>query len=56
MSRFNEITGDKLVSKKQSKAYKDGWDRIFGAKKKKKTKEELKKEHEVQDLEGTDED
>lgn len=30
----NDITGDSLTSKSPSKAYDDGWDRIFGKKKK----------------------
>lgn len=29
----NDITGDNLTSKAPSKAYDDGWDRIFGKKK-----------------------
>ena len=29
----NDITGDSLTSKSPSKAYDDGWDRIFGKKK-----------------------
>lgn len=29
----NDITGDNLTSKSPSKAYDDGWDRIFGKKK-----------------------
>lgn len=29
----NNITGDKLVTKPSSKAYEQGWDAIFGAKK-----------------------
>lgn len=28
----NDITGDSLVSKATSKAYADGWERIFNAK------------------------
>lgn len=30
----NDITGDSLTSKVPNKAYDDGWDRIFGKKKK----------------------
>lgn len=30
----NDITGDNLTSKAPNKAYDDGWDRIFGKKKK----------------------
>jgi hypothetical protein len=30
----NDITGDSLTSKAPNKAYDDGWDRIFGNKKK----------------------
>lgn len=50
MSKYNEITGDKMISKKNNEAYVDGWNRIFGAKKKKKTKEEIKKEIELEEL------
>ena len=32
MATKNDITGDSLKSKGQSKAYDDGWDRIFGKK------------------------
>jgi hypothetical protein len=28
----NEVTGARLVSRTPNEAYKDGWDRIFGAK------------------------
>ena len=34
----NDITGDSLTSKAPNKAYDDGWDRIFGEKKKDKDK------------------
>lgn len=34
MATRNDITGDNLTSKSPSKAYDDGWDRIFGKKKK----------------------
>ena len=29
---INDITGDKLISKPSTKAYEDGWERIFGKK------------------------
>ncbi len=29
MSNINDVTGDKMVSKAPSDAYRDGWDRIF---------------------------
>jgi hypothetical protein len=29
---INDITGDKLITKTASTAYRDGWDRIFGRK------------------------
>lgn len=45
MASRNDITGDSLVSKSQSVAYRDGWDRIF--KKKHMT-------HEVVVQQGTD--
>lgn len=32
MATKNEITGDSLTSKASTKAYDDGWDRIFGKK------------------------
>jgi hypothetical protein len=32
----NEITGDNLISKKNTKAFEDNFDRIFGKKKKEK--------------------
>lgn len=32
MAAKNDITGDSLTSKNATEAYKDGWDRIFGAK------------------------
>ena len=57
MSKFhNEYTGKRLTTGAASQKYKDNWDAIFAAKKKKKSKEELKKEAETEDLEGTDED
>lgn len=36
----NDITGDNLTSKAPNKAYDDGWDRIFGKKKKEEPKGE----------------
>lgn len=33
----NDITGDDLVSKSATAAYRDGWDRIFGRKKEEPT-------------------
>lgn len=39
---INEHTGDRLISKKSSKAYDQGWERIFGNKD--KPKEETKPE------------
>lgn len=32
MRTKNDITGDALVTKPSSDAYRDGWDRIFGKK------------------------
>jgi len=32
MATKNDITGDSLTSKSPTKAYDDGWDRIFGKK------------------------
>lgn len=32
MPSMNDITGDWIVSKSQTNAYRDGWDRIFGKK------------------------
>ena len=29
----NDVTGDSIVSKKNTDAYRDNWDRIFGSKK-----------------------
>ena len=28
----NDVTGDKLITKQSTDAYRDGWDRIFGKK------------------------
>ncbi len=33
MATKNDITGDSIVSKKNSKAYQDNWELIFGNKK-----------------------
>lgn len=32
MSTRNDVTGDRIQSKKNSDAYKDGWDAIWGNK------------------------
>lgn len=40
MATKNDITGDSLTSKASTKQYDDGWDRIFGKKKAKKSHEE----------------
>jgi hypothetical protein len=40
MSSRNDITGDKLQSKLTTKAYEEGFDLIFGNKKKEKQKPE----------------
>ena len=32
MAGKNEITGDNLISKVNTKSYDDGWERIFGKK------------------------
>ena len=37
MATKNDVTGDTIQSKGYTKAYADGWDRIFGKKKKKQT-------------------
>lgn len=47
MAATNDITGDKLVSKKTEESYRDGWDRIFG----KKEKVEETENEEVRDSE-----
>jgi hypothetical protein len=41
MAGRNDITGDALVSKSSTDAYRDGWDRIFGNKGKKETIQEV---------------
>lgn len=33
MSRNNDITGDRMTSKPNNKAYEENWERIFGKKK-----------------------
>lgn len=33
MASRNDVTGDSLISKGPTDAYRDGWDRIFGKKK-----------------------
>ena len=43
MATKNDITGDSIRTKGYSKAYADGWERIFG-KKKKKAKAKSKKD------------
>lgn len=56
MASRNDITGDSLVSKTATEAYRDGWDRIFGNKgAKKEVTSEDTTEVEKQDLEQTDE-
>lgn len=35
MIATNDITGDAILSKSSTDAYRDGWDRIFGQKKEK---------------------
>lgn len=34
MATKNDITGDSIISKTNTKQYEDNWDRIFGKKKK----------------------
>ena len=34
MTAKNDITGDAIVNKPSNNQYRDGWDRIFGAKNK----------------------
>jgi hypothetical protein len=43
MTAKNDITGDAIVNKPSSNQYRDGWDRIFGAKN--KIREEAQKNH-----------
>lgn len=47
MSTRNDITGDHIRTKSNSKKYKDGWDLIFG----KKDEEEEEKEDETKEEE-----
>ena len=42
MATNNDITGDSLVSKSPTEAYRDGWDRIFGQKKLEKNTDKTK--------------
>lgn len=42
MAAKNDVTGDSIRSKGYSKAYADGWERIFGKKKKKQVKAKKK--------------
>ena len=37
MATKNDITGDEIKSKSSTKSYEDGYDRIFGKKKKERT-------------------
>lgn len=39
MATTNEITGDSIQTKTNTEQYRDGWDRIFGKKKKPETNE-----------------
>jgi hypothetical protein len=41
MAGKNNITGDNLISKVNTKSYDDGWERIFGKKKKEKVECDL---------------
>ena len=43
MSSKNDITGDRMTSKPNNKAYEDNWERIFG--KKKQEESEDKESH-----------
>jgi len=38
MATKNDVTGDKLISRITNDKYAEGWDRIFGNKKKEKDK------------------
>lgn len=44
----NDITGDKIVTKKPSDSYRDGWDRIFGNKAK-----DIPKKEKIDNKKGT---
>jgi len=39
MATKNDVTGDSIKTKTNSKKYRDNWDRIFGNKKKEKKDE-----------------
>lgn len=41
MTTMNDVTGDSIRSKAQSKKYRDNYDLIFGKKKKKEVTEDL---------------
>jgi hypothetical protein len=41
MTAKNDVTGDLIKSKTNSNAYSDGWDRIFGKKKKEEALDEM---------------
>jgi hypothetical protein len=41
MATKNEITGDTLITKSSNKKYDDGWERIFGKKKRHTYKDSL---------------
>lgn len=43
MTAKNDITGDLIKSKGNNSAYSDGWDRIFGKKKKEEALDEMVK-------------
>lgn len=47
MSTKNDITGDSLVSKNTTEAYRDGWERIFGKNKVSEKKLELNKDENI---------
>lgn len=40
MTTKNEITGDSLITRASSEAYRNNWDKIFGTKKKDKQEQE----------------
>jgi hypothetical protein len=42
MAAKNDVTGDSIKSRVNSKAYRDNWDRIFGKKKKVAKKKTVK--------------
>lgn len=47
MSTKNDITGDNLVSKNTTEAYRDGWERIFGKNKTSEEKQGSNKEENI---------